>query len=966
MNYATVSVLALTNCQMAGLKGDTLTVTQDLDLSDSMFIGPVLLAGAEITGRFKCSGARLDGANADGNALIADNLRVGRDAFFRDGFTAAGAIWLVGGEIAGNLDCSGAKLRANNKRLSLVAERLKVGGAALLGMEFTAIGAIWLLGAEITGNLEFSGAKVAGATADGNALVADNLKVGHSALLRSGFTAAGAIRLFGADITGDLECDGAQLNGANAGGLALVADNLKVGRSALFRNGFTAAGALWLLGAEITGNLECDGAQLNGANAAGLALVADNLKVGRTALLRNGFTAAGAVSLLGAEITGNLECDGAQLNGANAAGLALVADNLKVGRTALLRNGFTAAGAVSLLGAEITGNLECDGAQLNGANAAGLALVADGLKVSHDVFLRNGFTAAGAISLLGAEITGNLECDGAQLNGANAAGLALVADGLKVSHDVFLRNGFTAAGAISLLGAEITGNLECNGAKLNGIDEDSNALLADNLVVGGDLFLDEDFTAAGGITLMAAKISSNLECDGAQLNGANADGLALVADGLKVGHDVFLRNGFTAAGAISLLGAEISGDLDCDGARLDGTNADGYALIGGNLQVGRNAFLRNGFTAAGAIWLLGANISGNLVCDGAQLNGANARGTALLADNLKVGHDAFLRNGFSAAGTVSLESVRIDGSLWLSLRKPPEAKVGTALHAPKMQIVHELRWVPDEQVTGLVNLEDAQVGQLRDDWAGPRGSANGYWPSGGKLVLDGFTYTRLGGDHQATAAQRLTWIQSQYKHEAIMRWGDISHNTARASSPNLGARFATQPYEQLANVYQKAGQDKEARIIALARRRDIRRYGALTWYRKSLNWLLDKTIQYGYQTWRAVFGLALVYVTAVVIFWIAQHHAGLIVPVMNTTSAPEATAMDCISGYPCFYPAGYAIDVVIPIINVHQASYWAPNGHASWGNILTAFTWLATAFGWALATLAVAGYTGLARNTDAI
>jgi hypothetical protein len=115
-----------------------------------------------------------------------------------------------------------------------------------------------------------------------------------------------------------------------------------------------------------------------------------------------------------------------------------------------------------------------------------------------------------------------------------------------------------------------------------------------------------------------------------------------------------------------------------------------------------------------------------------------------------------------------------------------------------------------------------------------------------------------------------------------------------------------------------------------------------------------------------VAALAVVYAAAVVIFWAAQHHTGLIVPVMAAPGLSHApTAMDCTSSYPCFYPAGYAIDTVIPLINVRQASYWVPNGHVPWGDALVVFTWLDTVLGWALVTLAVVGYTGLASKADA-
>ena len=63
-----------------------------------------------------------------------------------------------------------------------------------------------------------------------------------------------------------------------------------------------------------------------------------------------------------------------------------------------------------------------------------------------------------------------------------------------------------------------------------------------------------------------------------------------------------------------------------------------------------------------------------------------------------------------------------------------------------------------------------------------------------------------------------------------------------------------------------------------------------------------------------------------------------------------------------FTPLGYTVDTVIPIINVHQAENWGPYGQVPWGRAWVAGTWIATGLGWALATLLVAGYTGLVRR----
>jgi hypothetical protein len=89
-----------------------------------------------------------------------------------------------------------------------------------------------------------------------------------------------------------------------------------------------------------------------------------------------------------------------------------------------------------------------------------------------------------------------------------------------------------------------------------------------------------------------------------------------------------------------------------------------------------------------------------------------------------------------------------------------------------------------------------------------------------------------------------------------------------------------------------------------ARRRDLRRHGNLTPYRRALDWLLDRSIQYGYQTWRAIVAVALVYVIAVAVYWAAEHHSNLIVPVMAIKAdARAAIPTDCTRYYPCFYPA---------------------------------------------------------------
>ena len=69
------------------------------------------------------------------------------------------------------------------------------------------------------------------------------------------------------------------------------------------------------MGARIAGTLDMNGARLvnRSDDGQGVVLAADTAEIGGSILLRNGFTAEGAISLRGTRIGNSLECDGASL-----------------------------------------------------------------------------------------------------------------------------------------------------------------------------------------------------------------------------------------------------------------------------------------------------------------------------------------------------------------------------------------------------------------------------------------------------------------------------------------------------------------------------------------------------------------------------------------------------------------------------------------------------------------------------
>lgn len=645
----------------------------------------------------------------------------------------------------------------------------------------------------------------------------------------------------------------------------------------------------------------------------------------------------------------------------------LVDDESKVAAKGVWLRGVRITGQVDLEGAKVRYPLRLEMCHLDGskpvnldyAEVPGISFICcklpgisgKTLTVKTDLSLA-GSTVTGPVQLQVASITGDLDCAGARLLGT---GDALSAAAIKVGGNVFLTEAVTTNGGIDLETADIAGTLKCCTAQLRGVVErygGSYALFAQWIKVGGPVRLNMYFTATHTVFLLGANISANLNCRTAQLHGS---GMALECERMKLGGNFLAEDVRTTAARINLVGADIVGNLKCTNAWLNGSNC---AVYGERLTVHGDVFFGTQIDSDseakpvspgaepedkrrpyGWIWLADAEIDGNLSFTNALLNGTrlvNDVSYSLYGERLKVHGDVVFDSVTSPKGAIWLRSATISG---------------------------KLLWAPGEQVHRQVSVADATAARLEDDWT----HANGCWPSGGLLNLEGFTYGSVSGDDPASVEQRLEWIRSQWpKYSPKSFWAELMTYLRHPGKPARAGRFATQPYEQLASVYARAGQDTEARKAVLERRRDMRRYGNLTGYRKALNLLLDKTIQYGYQTWRAVVALTGVYIIAVVVFWAAQHYGNLIVPVMETSAGKTPSpATQCTSVYPCFYPAGYAIDTVIPIINVHQATYWGPSGRAPWGHALTVFTWACTALGWALATLTVAGYTGLVRNSDA-
>jgi hypothetical protein len=92
-------------------------------------------------------------------------------------------------------------------------------------------------------------------------------------------------------------------------------------------------------------------------------------------------------------------------------------------------------------------------------------------------------------------------------------------------------------------------------------------LIAEGIIVRGQVLLIAGFRAEGEVSLLNAQIDGNLECEGGTfinplVQVVAESGTALTADRAKVGGSVVFTNGFRAEGIVRLPFVHIGGDLE--------------------------------------------------------------------------------------------------------------------------------------------------------------------------------------------------------------------------------------------------------------------------------------------------------------------------------------------------------------------------------------------------------------------
>jgi hypothetical protein len=411
--------------------------------------------------------------------------------------------------------------------------------------------------------------------------------------------------------------------------------------------------------------------------------------------------------------------------------------------------------------------------------------------------------------------------------------------------------------------------------------------------------------------------------DLAALNLAGSRVLSVTADRANVKGSVFLRDGFSAEGEVRLLGAQIGGDLDCSGGTFK--NPGGNALHADRADVKGSVFLSDGFSAEGEVRLLGAQIGGDLTCSGGTFK--NPGKDALSFHNAEVEGGTYLRRGFTAEGEVGLVGAQIGGDLTCTGGK--FCRVGVQRAA----ITGALFWHGVEVAeTTTLDLTNASAGSLIDDEMS--------WPSKGKLFLDGFVYGHISGDSPRDAKTRLRWLERQ--------------------DP-----FTPKPYRQLAKVLRETGDDSGARKVLFDMERRRRQMEDRRWYTRLWGWVLKCMIGYGFYSWLALLWL----VGLTIVGWGLFRHgyfSGAMAPADKDAYCHFRAKGWAPNHYQRFTASIYSLENSLPFVNLGQKDHWTPdpNPRASprFSAFLRWFRWGQVLLGWLLATLFVAGVTGVVRK----
>jgi hypothetical protein len=603
---------------------------------------------------------------------------------------------------------------------------------------------------------------------------------------------------------------------------------------------------------------------------------------------------------------------------------------------------FSMTAAIWLCEAELGGRLIGAGTQV--LPCSGRAMQCDRTTVAGDVRFGHGFRATGEVRLLAMRLAGSLDLSGAQLLPRDGRALDLAE--ATVGGSVFIldaplrRTRPRIRGRIEMSRTVIHGQLFIRNADLEapapgtGLHHYNTAepacrrpmLLAAGLTVHGQCVIETDTMVKGGVVLRGADLRAGARFDGITI--ANPGDLALDLSQATLGAGLELA-GAAVDGSVSIANARIAGPVVLDGTSL--TRPPGRRCLNGSgVRVEGDVRLQGLSALDGRVHLRGATVGGTVDARDALI--VNPGGATLSLQQARIAGTVRLSGRFRSIGVVVLNRTEVGGRLrcdgavlqWRPAAEDasynPRESAIQAVSAVILGGVH-LGW---RVTAGGVDLTDASTPTLADDPATD-------WPS--RTELGGFAYGRFAGT--ADAATRIAWLRRLRPYDQ-------------------------RSWEHAAGVLRAGGDHSGADAILVAGRRHARQTGAVPMSRgrRAFEAVQDFTVRFGFRPQRALFILLLLIAAVTVSLSLPAAQRNI-----RTTDqdAVVYVAGDCGGGkVRCFNPFFYAVDSVVPIIDLGQRSTWYPSADRG-GTILEWWLNLCTILGWVASTIFALSFTRLGR-----
>lgn len=459
-------------------------------------------------------------------------------------------------------------------------------------------------------------------------------------------------------------------------------------------------------------------------------------------------------------------------------------------------------------------------------------------------------------------------------------------------------------------------------------------------------FIGASLTVSSDLDLSGSKFSgvSGYESEFSQV-GQCAIYLCNARIGGKLDLSATAQSRFSATGTVRFDSAQVDGEVSLAGARLDG--CQDIALSGRSIIVRSNVDLSDSeghrFDADGEVIFAAAQITGDLNCSGARI--LNPEGRALHCEDLKV-ESVLLTAGdtfdfFEARGRLNFLSAVIGGSFFFSNARLSPGPDFTGLLAKGGSIALNLQQARISNVLGLNNigmLEDDVVSASADDTYKPvRGwfLLNGIrlnalfdrnetgWPTHGFLDIDGAVYERIRhADSDNLTEKRIAWLNRQFQN-------------GRPDSVS----FKPQPYEQLSRVLRQHGLTREANEIAVEKIRMRLAARVDKPLARVFPNILMVVSKHGYSTSRAALSFLLfvllgaaMYATALFAFqqpFVPVEHDPSPVTYKFAFDLLQLTAAEGCPGLDVFH---FALDAALPVIDLSQdlRCRFTPEGPNRW------------------------------------